>query len=93
MNIEEMLKEKSTMIVDVRSPMEFQSGNVAGSINLPLQEIEERWNELADRKEPIILCCASGNRSGIAERFLRSQGMENVYNGGGWMDVNYYKNK
>lgn len=92
MKIEEMLRDESTIIVDVRSPMEFQGGNVAGSINLPLQEIEERWNELAGKKENIVLCCASGNRSGIAERFLRSQGMENVYNGGGWMDVNFYKN-
>ena len=39
-------KEKQGTIVDVRTPNEFMGGNVAGSINIPLQEIEERIDEL-----------------------------------------------
>ena len=41
---------------------------------------------------PVILCCASGNRSGQATYFLQSQGMDSVYNGGSWLDVNYFSN-
>jgi rhodanese-related sulfurtransferase len=41
---------------------------------------------------PLILCCASGNRSGQAQHFLSQQGVE-CYNGGSWLDVNYYKSK
>ncbi|MCF8278088.1 MAG: rhodanese-like domain-containing protein [Flavobacteriales bacterium] len=75
-------------IVDVRSPMEFQGGHVAGSVNIPLQEVPDRVEEFANMKQPLLLCCASGNRSGQAVAFLHQQGVE-CENGGGWMDVNY----
>ncbi|MGE0637076.1 MAG: rhodanese-like domain-containing protein [Bacteroidia bacterium] len=75
-------------IVDVRTPGEFMGGNVAGSINIPLQEIQERLDELKSLPQPIILCCASGGRSGQATSFLQRQGIDCV-NGGSWMDVNY----
>ena len=75
-------------IVDVRTPAEFIGGNVNGSINIPLQEIQKRLDEIKALRQPIILCCASGNRSGQATSFLQNCG---VYceNGGSWMDVNY----
>jgi len=75
-------------ILDVRTPSEFRGGNVAGSINIPLQEIQQRLDEIKTLSQPIILCCASGNRSGQATSFLASQGIE-CDNGGSWMDVNY----
>lgn len=82
-----MTNTKQT-IVDVRTPGEFMGGNVAGSINIPLQEIQERLDELKSLPQPIILCCASGGRSGQATAFLQRQGIDCV-NGGSWMDVNY----
>jgi phage shock protein E len=75
-------------ILDVRTPMEFQGGNVAGSINIPLHEIPQRFNEIKKMAQPIILCCASGSRSGQATHYLQSNGIE-CENGGCWMDVNY----
>ncbi len=74
-------------IVDVRTPGEFMGGHVAGSINIPLQEIQARLEELKALPQPIVLCCASGNRSGQATSFLKSQGI-NCTNGGSWLDVN-----
>lgn len=74
-------------IVDVRSPGEFQGGAVAGSINIPLNTVESEVEKFKAMKAPIILCCASGNRSGQATRFLQAQGV-NCINGGGWMSVN-----
>jgi rhodanese-related sulfurtransferase len=82
-----MTNTKQT-IVDVRTPGEFMGGNVTGSINIPLQEIQERLDELKSLPQPIILCCASGGRSGQATSFLQRQGIDCV-NGGSWMDVNY----
>ncbi|MEO5908960.1 MAG: rhodanese-like domain-containing protein [Ginsengibacter sp.] len=76
------------IIIDVRSPMEFMSGNVAGSINIPLQEIPQRIDEIKEMGSPIILCCASGARSGNAAQYLKSCGIE-CENGGGWMEVNF----
>lgn len=78
-------------IIDVRSRGEFAGGHVAGSINIPLQEISERVEELRAMQQPIVLCCASGNRSGQATHYLKSCGIE-CENGGSWMDVNYQLN-
>lgn len=74
-------------IVDVRSPGEFMGGHVLGSVNIPLQEIPARIEEIKAMPQPIILCCASGMRSEQATQYLRQQGVE-CSNGGGWLDVN-----
>jgi rhodanese-related sulfurtransferase len=92
MKIAEIIKEKLGTIVDVRSPEEFMGGNVTGSINIPLQEITQRMDELKNLNQPLILCCASGNRSGQAHGYLAQQGLE-CYNGGSWLDVNFYQNQ
>lgn len=79
-------------VIDVRTPEEFMGGNVAGSINIPLQEIESRLNEIKAIEQPIVVRCASGNRSGQATAYLQSCGVD-CENGGSWMDVNYnYQN-
>lgn len=75
-------------IVDVRSPMEFQGGHVAGSVNIPLQEVPDKIEEFRSMPQPLLLCCASGGRSGQATAFLQHHGVQ-CENGGGWMDVNY----
>lgn len=74
-------------IIDVRTPGEFMGGNVAGSVNIPLQELQSRTEEIKNMKQPIILCCASGMRSGQATAYLRSVGVD-CENGGSWLDVN-----
>ncbi|MDG1870540.1 MAG: rhodanese-like domain-containing protein [Flavobacterium sp.] len=79
-------------MIDVRSYGEFMGGHVVDSINIALNEIPERLEEIKNLKIPLILCCASGNRSGQAQQFLSQQGIE-CYNGGSWLDVNYYKSK
>ncbi len=92
MSIENMIKDADSAIIDVRSPGEFMGGNVSGSINIPLQEIERRIEEFKGVKGQIVLCCASGNRSGMATQMLRQKGFDNVHNGGSWLDVNHVKN-
>jgi rhodanese-related sulfurtransferase len=79
-------------ILDVRTPAEFAGGHVAGSINIPLNEVEQKLAEIKALKQPIILCCASGGRSGQATYFLKNQGLD-CENGGSWLDVNYQINK
>lgn len=79
---------KNITVVDVRTRNEFMGGNVAESINIPLDELVERIEEFQSMSKPIILCCASGGRSGQATAYLQSQGIE-CENGGGWLDVNY----
>jgi len=92
MELEKIIKEKSGTIVDVRSTLEFRGGSAAGSINIPLQEIQQRLEEIKELKTPLVLCCASGGRSAIATDFLTSQGVACI-NGGSWMNVHQYQSK
>ena len=79
-------------VVDVRTPSEFMGGHVAGSVNIPLQEIPGRLSELKAITESIILCCASGGRSFQAASYLNGHGIT-CYDGGSWMTVNYLTNQ
>lgn len=92
MNLEKIIKENTGTIVDVRSYAEFMGGHVADSVNIALNQLPERIEEIKKLKTSLILCCASGNRSGQAQHFLSQLGVE-CYNGGSWLDVNYYKSK
>ncbi len=78
-------------IIDVRSTEEYKSGHVENSINIPLQEIKDNLNDIKSFAQPIIFCCASGNRSGQATTLLRGKGIE-CSNGGSWIDVQQKNN-
>ncbi|MEQ9308960.1 MAG: rhodanese-like domain-containing protein [Balneolaceae bacterium] len=70
-------------IIDVRTSGEYKSGHIKGSLNIPLQSLSNSLNKL-NPTEPFIVCCASGARSSSAKRLLKTNGFENVENGGGW---------
>jgi phage shock protein E len=76
-------------IVDVRSPQEYKTGHVKGSVNIPLDRIRSEVAGLKKAGKPIILCCASGMRSGNATSILEAEGLE-AYNGGPWTAVSRY---
>lgn len=79
-------------LVDVRSPGEFAEGNVKGSVNIPLDQVQNQLAKFKD-KEYIVVFCRSGNRSGQAKSILEQNGFTNVTNGGTWQDVNAVINK
>ena len=89
-NIATLIKDPESTIVDVRTPGEFAGGHVAGSINIPLNEVPGRIDDLRSMKQ-IIVCCAAGGRSMQAAAILRQHGI-NCTDGGSWMNVNFYKN-
>ena len=80
------LLENGGVVVDVRSAGEFSQGSCPGSINIPLNEIGARAKEL-DQNKPVILCCASGTRSGMAVGILKRSGFKNVINAGPWTNT------
>jgi rhodanese-related sulfurtransferase len=75
---------KEATIIDVRTPGEFAMGCVEGSTNIPLDQVPHKVEEFKNMKKPLVLCCASGGRSGQAVHFLEANGVDNIYNGGGW---------
>ena len=80
------LYDNGAIVLDVRTTEEFSYGNVEGSKNIPLNEIQSRLKEIKAWNKPVIACCRSGNRSGMAEGFLKQNGIECV-NGGSWQEV------
>jgi len=82
-NYAELLKQ-GTIILDVRSKSEFAGGHIKNAINIPLPDLQKNFHKLKDKNKPIITCCASGMRSGSAKSILKSNGYQQVYNGGGW---------
>lgn len=78
----QLLKD-GALIVDVRTPGEFKTGHIKGALNIPLDAIKSRVDELKRKNKTIITCCRSGNRSGMAKGILHSAGID-CYNGGAW---------
>jgi phage shock protein E len=91
MDLHELINSASATIIDVRTPEEFQEGHVAGSSNIPMHEVPHRIEEFRQMSTPILLCCASGNRSGQVAGYLVQRGFQEVYNAGGWLDVAFVK--
>ena len=70
------------LIVDVRSPGEYQAGHFPGAVNIPVDEIGGRLSDLGNKDAPIVVYCRSGNRSGRAKVMLEAAGFTHVANGG-----------
>lgn len=75
------------VVLDVRTKSEFSSGHVKGSVNVPLDRLDEYVKKLKNKEQVLVTCCASGMRSGIAKGTLKSHGFQNVHNGGSWMNL------
>jgi rhodanese-related sulfurtransferase len=80
------LTEAGAIIIDVRSPQEFDRGHIKGSKNIPVNIIQREINAIKKLNKPIITVCQSGARSGIAKSALKAAGVE-VYNGGSWFGL------
>ena len=89
--MEDLLKNPTTTVVDVRETGEFASGHYRGAINIPLGIIPLRLDEFKSMQGPIVVYCRSGNRSGMAMMLLKQAGITEVYNGGGINDMLQYE--
>lgn len=88
MTFEEILKSGNYHLIDVRQPMELDlEGAVEGAVNIPLATVPLRLDEIKEMKGPKIIFCRSGGRSGQACMFLDQNGVEGIFNGGGFMQV------
>jgi len=93
MTLKEIAKNPTTKFVDVRSVGEFNMEHVTGALNIPLDQFQNRYNEIEGLGDtPVVFYCRSGNRSGQAVGYLRQLGIDNIYNGGALEDLQYYLN-
>ncbi len=89
--MEDLLKDPTTTVVDVRETGEFSGGHFDGAINIPLGIIPLRLDDFKAMNGPIVVYCRSGNRSGMAMMLLKQAGISEVYNGGGLNDMLQYQ--
>ncbi|MFM8565994.1 MAG: rhodanese-like domain-containing protein [Bacteroidota bacterium] len=76
---------RGAKIIDVRSPGEFASGHANGAVNIPLDQFAAQVSKkFKDKNQEFVLCCASGNRSGMAKSIMEQKGYTHVLNGGPW---------
>lgn len=90
--LKELIKNPSTVVVDVRSAWEYEANHIPGAKNIPLEEVPYKVEEFKSFKSPVVLYCRSGNRSGMAVSILKQNGVADVYNGGGLSDVQFLLN-
>ena len=82
-----------SLVVDVRTPSEFADWHYPGAINIPVQVLDQKRDQLGDKRRAIIVYCRSGNRSSKAKEILTARGFTNVKNGGGVKDMQKFLNK
>ena len=73
----ERINAKNATLIDVRTPEEFAKGTAEGAINIPLEEIGTRWQELKG-KENVVLFCRRGIRAGKAQDILKKHNIAAV---------------
>ena len=81
------LVSRGAIILDVRTKGEYANGHIRGSANIPVDQLNRNLKKLKSKNRPIITCCESGSRSGVARSILRSNGFTEVYNGGAWRSL------
>ena len=90
--LKELIKNPETLVVDVRSPLEYAAEHIPGAQNIPLEELTTRLAEFKSIQKPLVLYCRSGNRSGIAANILKQNGITDVYNGGSLENMQFLLN-
>jgi len=71
--------DAGALLLDVRTPAEFAERHIPGAVNIPMQEIEVRYEELGPPDTRIVLHCRSGRRSDIVVQFLKTKGYEDLH--------------
>ncbi len=83
----QQLVKQGAIILDVRSKGEYQQGHIKGSMHIPVDQLSNNLTKLKSKDTPVITCCASGMRSGMAKKILQANGYKEVHNGGSWMSL------
>jgi rhodanese-related sulfurtransferase len=89
--LQEKMKSNQVNLVDVREEEECMVSKIPGSINIPMNTLEKRSNELDKNKDTVILVCKVGKRAFLSYLKLKQQGFENIKVLEGGMSAYPYK--
>ncbi len=80
--------KNGALIIDVRSPGEFNANHLPNALNHPVDQIESSLpRRIKDRNQCLLLHCQSGLRSGVAKKKLQSMGYVNAFNLGSYSNA------
>lgn len=81
------IAKQGCYLLDVRTPYEFDRGHIDGSVNIELDELRNRIDEISVSKDtPIYVICRAGLRAYTAIRILKAHGFKKLYNlSGGYL--------
>lgn len=82
-NYAQLLRD-GAIVLDVRTPAEFEKAHIAGALNIPIELLRSNLHRLAEKNKPIIACCTDGSKSWYAKNFLDASGYRLVYDAGNW---------
>ena len=78
-----MQNTNGAVLLDVRTCEEYADAHIPGSLNVPLEELQDAVNKISDKNTPIFVHCLSGGRSRQAVHFLKCLGYADVTDLGG----------
>lgn len=73
------LARETSVLIDVRTKSEYEMGTIRGALNIPVDELRERLDEIPKNKD-IIIICQIGLRGYLAHKILTQNGFKNVKN-------------
>ncbi len=75
------IKDRNPLILDVRTPQEYKSGHIKNSKLIPIQVLQSQLKQLDIYKNgPVLIYCATGNRSTVASKILIDSGFKEIMN-------------
>ncbi len=83
--VQTLQDDPQVMLIDVRTPAEYAGGHIANSVNINVEEIASRLDEIP-RDKTIVVYCRTGRRSARAAQILRNAGYNVIYDLGGILD-------
>jgi len=88
-----LIEDKSDLVIlDVRTASEYEDGHIEGAVNIPVQELSSRLDELSNEDE-LLVYCRTGNRSAQAVDILQDVGFTKIYHMDagitGWIEAGY----
>ncbi len=71
--------EPGTIVVDIREEVDWKAGHIAGAINIPIDELKQRLDELPSQGTPLVICCTQGLRASGAAYILKESGWRKLH--------------
>lgn len=88
MNLKTIINDPKTTLIDVREAEELlNDGKIDHAIHIPMGDIPYQLDEIEAMQKPIVIFCRAGRRAEDVIEFLEQNGIDELYNGGGLVDM------